>query len=255
MEQSMGIMICVLVLTAGLAAAAGVVVWAVRRKARRLSREIFGTDSLMEGFKKQEEQMESTPKSVAGMTNLYLPKIEKDFPEFSYGELKRKSENLLTECLHAVESRSVELMPDASEDLKDQIRLWIEKNRAQGIREQFHGISIHQTDITGYRKKAGYCMVVLQTSLEYRYSCRAEGEMSETGAAEAERVQTRYNQEWMYVQDVSKLPEGLRQLSCNCPNCGAPVGRLGDKFCEYCGSALILINLRAWSLNRIEEVR
>lgn len=192
--------------------------------------------------------MEGTPKSVAGMTKLYLPRIEKDFPEFSYAELKRKSENLLTECFYAVEACSLETMSDASEDLKEQIRLWIEKNRAQGIQEQFHGIKIHRTEITGYQKTAGYCMVILQSALEYRYS-----RVPEDGTAEPVRVQTRYNQEWMYVQDVSKLPEGMRQMSCNCPNCGAPVSRLGAKFCEYCGSAVIPINIRAWSLNRIEE--
>ena len=38
-----------------------------------------------------------------------------------------------------------------------------------------------------------------------------------------------------------------------CPNCGAPVTILGQKKCEYCGSALTVINRHVWTLSRIYE--
>ena len=40
-----------------------------------------------------------------------------------------------------------------------------------------------------------------------------------------------------------------------CPNCGAPIKNLGAKFCEYCGSAVEVINSRVWSLEHIKEDR
>ncbi|MDY5217322.1 MAG: hypothetical protein SPH91_09325, partial [Lachnospiraceae bacterium] len=39
-------------------------------------------------FEQQELEMQTTPKSVNAMTSVYLPRIEKDFPEFSYSEFK-----------------------------------------------------------------------------------------------------------------------------------------------------------------------
>ena len=40
-----------------------------------------------------------------------------------------------------------------------------------------------------------------------------------------------------------------------CPDCGAPIKNLGAKFCEYCGSAVEVINSRVWSLEHIKEDR
>ena len=47
---------------------------------------------------------------------------------------------------------------------------------------------------------------------------------------------------------------GETAVGVTCPNCGAPVTRLGSKFCEYCGSGLREISVRVWSINRIAEI-
>ena len=39
-----------------------------------------------------------------------------------------------------------------------------------------------------------------------------------------------------------------------CPNCGAPVKKLGAMYCEYCGSAVTPINLKVWTLHKFYEV-
>ena len=44
------------------------------------------------------------------------------------------------------------------------------------------------------------------------------------------------------------------EYEVTCPNCGAPVTRLGSKFCEYCGSGLREISVRVWSINKITEI-
>jgi len=58
----------------------------IYRKIRSISRQAFGTENILEGFRQMEVENSTTPKSVAGMTSLYLPKIKKDFPEFQYDE-------------------------------------------------------------------------------------------------------------------------------------------------------------------------
>ena len=64
-------------------------------KVRQISREFFGTPSLIEGLKRQEALEADTPKSVSGMTSVELPRIEKDFPEFHWPEWKQRCENQL----------------------------------------------------------------------------------------------------------------------------------------------------------------
>ena len=44
-------------------------------KIRQISREFFGTSSLIEGLKRQEALEDDTPKSVSGMTSVELPRI------------------------------------------------------------------------------------------------------------------------------------------------------------------------------------
>lgn len=238
--------IVILVILGILVAAGWVLFFVIKKRLREFSRAAFGTDSFQEGMERNLKELSDTPKSVSGMTRIYLPQVQEDFPEFSLEEMKRKSENFLISSLLAVTREDPEMLTEASADLKEQIRLWVENNRQQGVRERFQAVKIHQTEITRYKKEAGYCVLVLQSSIEYQYSRQECGEKSR-------KIQTRYNQEWMYVQDISRVPAHVRGISCSCPNCGAPVTNLGKKVCEYCGSAVIPVNIRAWSLNRIEE--
>ena len=69
----------------------------VRHKAKEFSRTIFGTEDLSDGIRQMKREYASTPKSVSGMTNLLLPKIVSDFPDFEYDEMKERAENTLTQ--------------------------------------------------------------------------------------------------------------------------------------------------------------
>ena len=73
----------------------------LKRGIRDFSRQVFGTDSLKEGFDRVEEEYQETPKSVSAMTGLYLPKIKKDFPQFQYDDMRVRAENVLTSYLMA----------------------------------------------------------------------------------------------------------------------------------------------------------
>ena len=96
-------------------------------KIRQISREFFGTSSLIEGLKRQEALEDDTPKSVSGMTRVELPRIEKDFPEFHWPEWKQRCENQLKGYLEALEHRDLSYLGKVSVSLKDQVRLKIEE--------------------------------------------------------------------------------------------------------------------------------
>ncbi len=76
----------------GIFIAAAVAGMKIYRKVRSISRQAFGTENILEDFRQMEVENSTTPKSVAGMTSLYLPKIKKDFPEFQYDEMKVRAE-------------------------------------------------------------------------------------------------------------------------------------------------------------------
>lgn len=226
----------------------------LKRGIRDFSRQVFGTDSLKEGFDRVEEEYQETPKSVSAMTGLYLPKIKKDFPQFQYDDMRVRAENVLTSYLMAVSAADQGLLKEGSQELRDQLEMKIVQQKNSGEREHFEKVRIHRTEITDYKKREGRCTVMFQTSLQYRYYVTAETGELVRGSRDREK-QTRYNTELVYIQDREKVQdERDLSLGINCPNCGAPISGLGEKVCAYCGTPVVELNLYAWTFHRVTEV-
>lgn len=152
-----------------------------------------------------EDEIRNTPKSVSGMTSIYLPVLQRDFPELNYEEFKNMAVN----------------------ELKKQLSL------------SYDSFIIHRTELYRYSKSQGTCTAVFQSSVEYQ--------------ADGLKNQTRYNTHMVYVQN-SDLSEEEDSFSTTCPNCGAPITRLGHMSCEYCGSAIVPVNVKVWKFLKTEEV-
>lgn len=243
-------MIILLLIMAGTGLAGYLIYRMIVRKTRAFSRTVFGTDSLTEGLRRQEEQLAYTPKSVSGMTRIYLPQIMKDFPEFSLPEFVQKAENQLKAVLKAVEAQDLQFLTEVSADLKEQVRVWIEDNKQSGIREHFQNVRIHQSEISRYQKQAGSCVIVLQSSVGYKYY---QSGKDRTGGLPKQK-QTRYESYLMYIQDAALISDQGKAVAIVCPQCGAPVTGIGHKTCEYCGSAVVPVNIRCWALTKLKEV-
>lgn len=84
----------------------------VREKLRRLSRMAFGTDSITEGLEQQAKELAVTPKSVSAMTRIFLPQIQRDFPDFISNSLRIKWK--MHSCWHCRQS-----LPQMPAFLKD----------------------------------------------------------------------------------------------------------------------------------------
>lgn len=175
-------------------------------QAKATMNDLFGTDDIKELIQNRNEEVANTPKSVAGMTAVYAPSVQKDFPELNLAELKGIAENHLKNHLTK------------------------EKN--------FTELRIHRTEIKDYTKKSGTCVIIFQSSVQYL-----------TGTT---KVQDRYNTHMMYVQDAIEHGSSAG-YSTSCPHCGAAVSDLGRKFCDYCGSEIIPINIHVWELHKIER--
>ncbi len=250
-EQVIWLIIIILGIIIVLVIAVGVVCMRIRDKVRRFSSAAFGTSDISEGLQRQADEAANTPKSVAGMTRLMEPQIARDFPEFSWPEFKHKAENMLVSALQAVAAADIGLLKEASDELHNQIANIIEGNQVQQVKEHYSNIHIHQTEISNYRKAGGKCVVTIQSAVEYCHYKEKDGKIIE--GERDRRVQTRYNMELVYIQDA-KLAGADNAIGAKCPNCGAPVTVLGNKFCEYCGTALEVFSTRVWSLHKYYEV-
>lgn len=209
-------------------------------------RALKGTD-----ISEMESEIETTPKSVSGMTSLCLPRITADFPEFNWHEFKQKAENMLISSFRAISEENIACVENASGDLREQISLAINANKDAHVHEYFKDVKVHQTEIKDYRKMGGNCIITLQSAVGMiHYKTKAGGvcEGSDTNTC-----QKRYNIELLYVQDETKIAYGQKALGNNCPNCGAPIKDLGNKTCPYCGCGVTTVNVRAWVINRYLE--
>lgn len=108
-------------------------IWHFYRKVKRFAQENFGTDDLSRIAAMAEEEEANTPKSVSGMTSLYLPQLQKDFPELNWVEFQELA--------------------------KSHIKRHLEEMGRTNVR-------FHQTVLRDYRKASGTCYVVLQSSVE-----------------------------------------------------------------------------------------
>ncbi len=228
------------------------VVHRIRNKLRQFSRAAFGTDSLTEGWQKQARELATIPKSVSGMTRIYEPQIQKDFPEFNWMQFRNRAENMLISAFAAITGANIGLLQEVTPDLKAQVENQITANGQQGVQEVYRQVKIHQTEIARYEKKQGKCIVTLQSAVEYYHYKEQDGKIVDGNKDLME--QTKYNIELMYVQDPQKANVD-RSLGLTCPNCGAPVTKLGaSKYCEYCGSGVTPVNIQVWHLQKYYEV-
>lgn len=232
-----------------------ITVYRIKQKVRHISRTIYGTESLLDGIKKQEEEFAQTPKSISGVTSLYLPQIHRDFPEFNYAEFKQLTQTQLKAILLSIDAGNLELMVDTDRDLCEQIKLMIEDNEQRNVRHCYEKITIHRTEITRYQKRSGVCQITLQSAVGHvDYVLSKEGTL--VSGNQNQLRQTRYNVDLIYVQDYDLAVEakGDNAVGLTCPNCGAPVRTLGEKQCEYCGTAITEVNRNVWKLHAYEEV-
>lgn len=229
-------------------------VYHAKKKVREFSRSVLGTDSVQEGFQKIQQEYAETPKSVSAMTSLCLPNIMKDFPDFQYDEMKERAENVLQSYLLSITNKNPSYLKEGNQELKDKLSMYVSALENKGLTEHFDNIKIHRTEIAQYRKADGRCIVTFQSSIQYyHYITDSTGTVQEGN--QTIFFQSKYSIDLIYIQDRNIVENELDlALGVNCPNCGAPVSGLGAKFCEYCGTPIIELNIHAWSFSDVNEI-
>lgn len=229
------------------------VVCVIRNKIREASRSLFGTSSFLEGINDQKIEMSETPRSLHAMTSVFLPQIQRDFPEFDYALYKNKTQSLLRSYFNSIQTKkTLALTEEYSLTLKNQVQGIIEDLNSRGITQVFNQVVIHNTEIARYIKNGA--TVTIQFVSSVGYITYGEDDNGNVVFGDKNiKNQTVYETELVYVQDVDKINSNGQSLGINCPNCGAPVKNLGVKFCEYCGTSITEVNIRAWKFDSVKE--
>ena len=214
----------------------------IRYKVRNFLLEYFGTTSLKDAIEKSKIEEEETPKSISSMENMYLSRIETDFPDLNLNELKSDAEKNIRNVLHSIETKDLSDLKNKN----DRVYSFV-KNRIEDLKDKkviIDNINFHKTALNKYEKDSGKATITLVSSLEYYYKYDNE---------RGRKIQTRYKTEFIYIIDYLKLPSNIKALGINCPNCGAPVKSLGNKHCDYCGTGIIEVTKKVWIINNIKE--
>lgn len=204
---------------------AAALVWWIYRKIKRKMRQLASTPEvqvlryvakhLSEGDLTQPDA--SKPRSLAGMDRLCLPQIAKDFPEFNWSEWKTQ----------------------------------IETELRKKLEREYQKVHIHRTVISRYQKEKGLCRILCESAVEYEKMTEYEKTPEMQSELHSNLIQTVYETELVYVYEDAKTAGAA--VSLICPNCGAPIRKLGLKKCEYCGSVLEVQNKKAWRLLEMRE--
>ena len=244
-----------LAVTAALAAVVLGVFLYIRARLRNFSRQAFGTPDIGKAVN-QIQNASETPRTVHGMTDLYLPQIQRDFPEFDYDVFKTRAQGVLRSYFAAISAQDMDLLnDDCSVSLRNSVHSIIGDLQANGYNRQISDSSFHQTEIARYLKNGATVSIVFNISVgHYDFTQDRNGKLIRGN--QDKRRETVYDVALVYVQDEDKItPFGGDAMGLNCPNCGAPIKNLGQKFCDYCGTGVVEVNTRSWRFESIKDER
>lgn len=246
-------LIVTLVIIAVVVIAIAVGVSVIISKVRSLSMNMFGTSSFIDGINKQKAEMSETPRSIHSMTNVYMPQILHDFPQFDAELYKNKAKSVLRNYLNAIENGSaLSLAEECSLTLKNNVRGIVEELNSRNVKQCFDEVVIHDVQIARYIKDGASVKIGYELSVGcYSYIVDENGKVV-FGEKDLKK-QIIYEIDLIYVQDADKYGYNGDSLGINCPNCGAPIKNLGVKFCEYCGTSVVEVNVRAWKFDAVRE--
>lgn len=225
------------------------IIWTkIKVSARKLGLSNVNLKSVMDEIKKGMHDADYNQKSISGMTKLLVPSIERDFKTFSESELFNKTETNLRTIFNTLENKRV------TKDLPllaDQLRETIKDYNSSNISVKYDEVKFHAFAIKKYNKKNGVATITVQASLEYYYKKEKDKKVIENYSDY--KKQTRYTVEFIYVYDITQVKDYTKVIGIHCPNCGAPLTKLGDKTCDYCHTGLEDLNLKNWCMSSYHE--
>lgn len=188
-------------------------------------------NDVMSMLKQNQNIIDNTPKSVSGGDSLFLPLIKKDFPEINIETLKSNIKTCIKDILTGIETNDDNLIKNKYsknvysfyQDLKT------EKNK------KFDNIKFHKCTISDYKKNESDATIIFQIAFEYYINNQ-------------KIIQEKYEINYTYYYNNDTSGNTIR-----CSYCGAPLKKLGSKYCEYCGSKINANSDFTWTITYLKK--
>lgn len=171
------------------------------------------------------------PKSLNNMARIYIPQIKRDFPEYNSALMEeRVKRDARTYYDSALRGEVLFTGDEAIKSFRERLTF-----------ELPHGVAsqaiIHNAVLSGYDQDEHGKLISYQVAAEYR---------------DTENMVRQTKLTLKYIASYSDEVEEDIHIT-RCPNCGAPLGVLGVKKCEYCGMGIDFMAGRDWRLIDIDE--
>lgn len=238
----MALLIVVLVLILIILAVLYTAYKTVTRKISNFSSSVLGSANLLEGLKQVEEIENNTPLSVSGGDSIYLPRIQKDFPDFNKVVVEDIIKNFLIEYFNCLENRSIENLTYSNHaaSVKTMISSEISDLKSNNTYKSFDNIVFHKIAIAMYNKTLDLATIKFQIALEY---------ITTKGSSYNTKVQSKYEINYTYsFKDTETTGFSLR-----CSYCGAPLEGTNTT-CNYCGTQVIRNLEQVWKISSLKRL-
>ena len=173
------------------------------------------------------EEIDPTPKSVSGATDLYIRQIQKDFPDYHHSDTELALDAFMHEYLKVV----FNTQKDFEKSNVDTLLI----NTIQKREGYVENIRINRSAIYGYKKTDEYATIQLQVSVGYH--------LNNT------RVETKYNVNYTFAL----TNDSISSEAMVCKVCGGSLETTNAVVCPYCGAKVIRDTIMSWKFSSICE--
>ena len=175
----------------------------------------------------KEAQEEVTPKSIGGLTDIYLKNINEDFPNFHNQDAESAIRTLIIEFLNIRYGKQQDFEKSS---VNNKLLLNIQKEGLHNI----SNITINKIAIYDYNKTVDYATINYKCSFGYDL--------------DGKRKEERYS-----IDYTLQLSNNDSQSAMVCENCGGVLS-VNDKYeCPWCGAKIIMDTIMNWNFTELTE--
>lgn len=210
---------------------------------RYFGSNINNISQLLQAVGEAKEDRENRPRSLNDMERVYLPMIEKDYPELRVAQLKSEAETYLLKSYESLKTEDYSFFKGQNQAyFLQSLRKAVMQNRNRGeLALSFDQVKIHRSALSRYGYDGGHRIIDFQFAVQAmvsgnRYRVPEKKQMCDTIR-------------FQLLDDLARFrTEGTADgvIGKNCPNCGAPLPSIHSKSCPFCGSNINIKELDAW---------
>ncbi len=193
-----------------------------------------GAHEIIKLAKQADLSSQLSPRSISGGDSIFLPLIEKDFPEFNLEFAKSEIENNIHNIFENVNGSRAKIPNRISAFAL----LVVEKYQ----NKELCNVKIHRTAISNYVESQGTATIVFQTAFEFQYDDKKQGVIT---------YQEKFETQYTYYFTPEAIQSNVTGSSLRCNYCGAPVTNQGAKVCEYCNNGVEVILDKVWQITNV----